>query len=102
MCMSKQKKIILVFQSEIKSSDNPPLFCCEKTEVTSGEIEFAQYPLSKLGVVMLCDNGITVRGKTYSFDMLPITIKMEGEHATKYREIISEDIKINIQLKGEL
>ena len=77
-------------------------FCCEKIEITSGEIEFTQYPLSELGVVMPGDNGITVRGKTYSFDMLPITIKMEGEHATKYREIISEDIKINIQLKGEL
>lgn len=48
-----------------------------------------QYPLSELGVVMPGDNGITVRGKTYSFDMLPITIKMEGKHATKYREIIS-------------
>lgn len=89
----------LVFTGRVISSDKEPLFCCEEIEITVKEIIFKSYPLSLLKVV-LNNDGITVDGDKYKWQMLPITIHRTGKHVTKYREIVDEDIMITIEFKA--
>lgn len=90
---------ILLFTGIVVSSDKEPLFCCEEIEVVAREVNFKSYPLSLLKTV-IDNDGVTVDGIRYEWQMLPITINKSGKHATVYRDIVEESITITIEFKA--
>ena len=89
----------LLFTGRVISSDKEPLFCCEEIEVAAKEVSFKRYPLSLLKTAVDND-GVTVDGIKYEWQMLPITINKSGKHVTVYRDTVEESITITIEFKS--
>lgn len=89
----------LLFTGRVVSSDKEPLFCCEEIEVAVKEVSFKSYPLSLLKTAVDND-GVTVDGIRYEWQMLPITINKNGKHVTVYRDTVEESITITIECKS--
>lgn len=90
----------LLFTGRVVSEDKEPLFCCKEIEVAEKEVSFKSYPLSLLKTAVEND-GITVDGIRYEWEMLPITINKSGKHVTVYRDIVEESITITIAFKSD-
>ena len=90
----------LLFTGRVVSEDKEPLSCREEVEIAVKEVLFKNYPLSLLKTTVDND-GITVDGIRYEWQMLPITINKIGKHVTVYRDIVEESITITVELKSD-
>lgn len=88
----------LFFTGRATSYDREPIHCFEQKEISTKKIVLKNYPLSMIEVE-INNEGILVDDNYYEWNMFPITIKKTGNHVTKYRDIVEEDIIITIEIK---